>query len=584
MIKKLSASVREYKKDSIMAAVYVFLEVVMDVAIPLMMAYLIDEGIEAGQMSKIIKAGLILVVMVIASLILGILSGNKAAHGSAGFAKNLRSDVFDQVQEFSFENIDKFSSSSLITRLTTDITNIQNAYQMIIRTAVRAPIMMLFATIAAFTIRPNLAVVYIIVVPIAAIGLYLIITKAHPLFERVFRTYDKLNKVVQENVHGIRVVKSYVQEDSETEKFEDISGSIYKDFSKAEKILAFNGPVMQFGIYACMIFIAWFGATAIINGSGMTTGNLMSMILYTMQILMNLMMLSMVFVIIVIARSSAERVTEILDEKSSISNADSPVYEMNDSTIKFDNVSFSYSGKADKLALYDVNLTIKPGETVGIIGGTGSSKTTLVQLIPRLYDVTKGELMVGGVDVRNYDLDTLRNEVAMVLQKNVLFSGSIKDNLRWGNEHATLEQMKRACKQAQAADFIEALPDKYDSHVEQGGANFSGGQKQRLCIARALLKNPKILILDDSTSAVDTKTDALIRAAFKEDIPETTKIIIAQRISSVQEADKIIVMEDGYIDGIGTHDELIESNKIYQEVYYSQNQNSGPNPLNGVIG
>lgn len=571
MIKQLSKSIREYKKDSILAGVFVILEVISDLTVVFLMADLIDNGVDKGNLNHLIKVGILLVVISAGSLVFGALSGFYAAYASSGFGKNLRSDLFQKIQKFSFENIDKFSTSSLITRLTTDITNIQGAYQMIVRTAVRAPITILFSIIVTFFINPSLAIIYLIAIPFVSVGLYFIIMKVHPIFVKVFNTYDSLNRVVQENVHGIRVVKSFVQEDKEIEKFTDISDEIYQDFSYAEKILAFNGPVLQSGIYACMLAISWFGAKLIIS-STMTTGELMSMLSITMQILINLMLLSMVFVMIVIARTGAERSVEILNEEVTLKNTKSPIYNMDDSTIKFDNVSFSYSKKAKKHALSNISFTINPGETVGIIGGTGSSKTTLVQLIPRLYDVTEGNLTIGDINVKKYDLNTLRNEVAMVLQKNVLFSGSILENLRWDNENATLEEIKQAANWAQAADFIEKLPEQYESYVEQGGANFSGGQKQRLCIARALLKNPKILILDDSTSAVDTKTDASIRKAFMEEIPNTTKIIIAQRLASIKDANKIIVMENGQIDDIGTHEELLSRSQIYKEVYASQNQ------------
>ena len=569
MIKRLAGCIRQYKKDSILTPLYVTMEVVLEVVIPLLMASLIDLGIDGGNMSYIIKMGIALVVAAIISLLFGALSGRSAAIASAGFAKNLRHDMFYNVQGFSFSNIDKFSTASIVTRLTTDITNIQNAYQMIIRVAVRCPVMLVFSLIMAFSINPELSLIFLCCIPVLGVGLYLIMSRAHPIFERVFKIYDKLNNVVQENLRGIRVVKSFVREDYEKEKFDAISEDIYNDFSKAEKILSFNMPLMQFCIYACMLLISWFGARLIV-GSSMTTGQLMSLITYTMQILMSLMMLSMVFVMITISRASAERVVEILDEKSDLHNSENPVYEVKNGDIKFDNVEFSYKKGTGKPCLKNINLTIRSGETVGIIGGTGSSKSSLVQLIPRLYDVTKGSVSVGGVDVREYDIETLRNEVAMVLQKNVLFSGTIKENLRWGNENATDEELVHACRLAQADDFIRQFPDGYDTYIEQGGTNVSGGQKQRLCIARALLKKPKILILDDSTSAVDTKTDALIRKAMRTEIPGTTKIIIAQRVSSVENADKIIVLDEGEINAIGTHDELLKTNEIYREVYTSQ--------------
>lgn len=569
MIKRLAGCIRQYKKDSILTPLYVTMEVVLEVVIPLLMASLIDLGIDGGNMSYIIKMGIALVVAAIISLLFGALSGRSAAIASAGFAKNLRHDMFYNVQGFSFSNIDKFSTASIVTRLTTDITNIQNAYQMIIRVAVRCPVMLVFSLIMAFSINPELSLIFLCCIPVLGVGLYLIMSRAHPIFERVFKIYDKLNNVVQENLRGIRVVKSFVREDYEKEKFDAISEDIYNDFSKAEKILSFNMPLMQFCIYACMLLISWFGARLIV-GSSMTTGQLMSLITYTMQILMSLMMLSMVFVMITISRASAERVVEILDEKSDLHNSENPVYEVKNGDIQFDNVEFSYKKGKGKPCLKNINLTIHSGETVGIIGGTGSSKSSLVQLIPRLYDVTKGSVSVGGIDVREYDIETLRNEVAMVLQKNVLFSGTIKENLRWGNENATDEELVHACRLAQADDFIRQFPDGYDTYIEQGGTNVSGGQKQRLCIARALLKKPKILILDDSTSAVDTKTDALIRKAMRTEIPGTTKIIIAQRVSSVENADKIIVLDEGEINAIGTHDELLKTNEIYREVYTSQ--------------
>ncbi len=575
MVKTLMRSVREYKKSSILTPVFVTFEVILEVIIPLLMAKLIDYGIEAGNMQYILKMGAILVICCIVSLTFGALSGKYAAVASAGFAKNLRMDMYNKVQEYSFSNIDKFSAASIVTRLTTDITNIQNAYQMAIRVAVRSPIMLIFALFMAFQINSHLAPIFVIAIPILAVGLWLIIQNAKTIFERVFRTYDHLNNVVQENLHGIRVVKSFVREDHETEKFGKVSQTIYKDFSKAERILAFNAPLMQFCAYGCMLLISWLGAKLIVASGnnpavGMTTGDLTSMFSYTMQILMSLMMFSMVFVMITISYASMERAVEILNEESDIHNPEHPISQVEDGSIVFENVSFRYGKNADKLCLDHINLNIPAGATVGIIGGTGSSKSTLVQLIPRLYDVSEGSVKVGGRDVREYDLETLRQQVAMVLQKNVLFSGTIKDNLRWGKEDATDEEMLHVCKLAQADDFIQTFPDRYDTYIEQGGTNVSGGQKQRLCIARALLKKPKILILDDSTSAVDTKTDAMIRKAFREEIPDTTKIIIAQRISSVEDADMILVLDDGKIDGVGTHAELLKENAIYREVYESQ--------------
>lgn len=575
MVRKLLRSVREYKTSSLLAPLFVTCEVILEVIIPMLMANLIDFGIEAGNMQYILKMGLALVIFCIVSLTFGALSGKYAAVASAGFAKNLREDMYNKVQEYSFSNIDKFSTASIVTRLTTDITNIQNAYMMSIRVAVRCPIMLIFALFMAFQINSHLAPIFVIAIPILAVGLVIIISNAKRIFERIFRTYDKLNNVVQENLHGIRVVKSFVREDHETEKFCSVSKEIYQDFSKAEKILAFNAPLMQFCAYGCMLLISWLGAKLIVASGnnpavGMTTGDLTSMFSYTMQILMSLMMFSMVFVMITISYASMERAEEILDEKSDLHNPENPVYEVKDGSIEFDHVNFVYGKNADKLCLDNVNLKIPSSATVGIIGGTGSSKSTLVQLIPRLYDATEGAVKVGGRDVREYDIESLREEVAMVLQKNVLFSGTIKDNLRWGKEDATDEEMRHVCQLAQADEFIQTFPDGYDTYIEQGGTNVSGGQKQRLCIARALLKKPKILILDDSTSAVDTKTDALIRMAFREEIPNTTKIIIAQRISSVEDADLILVLDDGKINGMGTHEELLANNEIYREVYESQ--------------
>lgn len=575
MVRKLLRSVREYKTSSLLAPLFVTCEVILEVIIPMLMANLIDFGIEAGNMQYILKMGLALIICCIVSLTFGALSGKYAAVASAGFAKNLREDMYNKVQEYSFSNIDKFSTASIVTRLTTDITNIQNAYMMSIRVVVRCPIMLIFALFMAFQINSHLAPIFVIAIPILAVGLVIIISNAKRIFERVFRTYDKLNNVVQENLHGIRVVKSFVREDHETEKFCSVSKEIYQDFSKAEKILAFNAPLMQFCAYGCMLLISWLSAKLIVASGnnpavGMTTGDLTSMFSYTMQILMSLMMFSMVFVMITISYASMERAEEILDEKSDLHNPENPVYEVKDGSIEFDHVNFAYGKNADKLCLDNVNLKIPSGATVGIIGGTGSSKSTLVQLIPRLYDATEGAVKVGGRDVREYDIESLREEVAMVLQKNVLFSGTIKDNLRWGKEDATDEEMRHVCQLAQADEFIQTFPDGYDTYIEQGGTNVSGGQKQRLCIARALLKKPKILILDDSTSAVDTKTDALIRMAFREEIPNTTKIIIAQRISSVEDADLILVLDDGKINGMGTHQELLANNEIYREVYESQ--------------
>ena len=568
-MKRLAQCIREYKKDAILSPLYVLMEALLDVAIPFVMADLIDKGIEAGSMNMILRYGAILVGFALVALAFGVLSGRSCARATAGFARNLRHDMFHHLQVYSFSNIDKFSSAGLVTRLTTDVSNVQNAFMMIIRTLIRCPAMLIFAMVMSFRINHDISLIFLAVIPILVIGLYLIISRVHPVFERVFKTYDRLNGVVQENLSGIRVVKNFVREDHEIQKFDAISGTIYKDFSLAERILALNSPLMQGCVYTCMILVSWLGAKQIVIGT-MSTGNLMSFFTYIMQILSSLMMLSMVFVMITMSRASAERIVEVLDEQSDITNCDDPVYEVKDGSIQFTDVCFSYAKRPDKTVLDDIDLVIPSGQTVGIIGGTGSSKSSLVQLIPRLYDVTGGSVKVGGIDVRRYDLQTLRHNVAMVLQKNTLFSGTIKDNLRWGNPDATDEELVHACKLAQADDFIRAFPDGYETHIEQGGTNVSGGQKQRLCIARAILRKPKILILDDSTSAVDTKTDALIRKAFREEIPDTTKIIIAQRISSVMDADQIIVMDNGRINACGTHEELMATNEIYREVYESQ--------------
>ena len=572
MIKKLMKSIREYKKDSILTPICVAVEVILETIIPLLMANLIDDGVYGGEMNLVYKIGLELILCAVLSLIFGVLSGNFAAKASSGFAKNLRKDLYYKVQDFSFINIDKFSTSSLVTRLTTDVTNVQNAFQMIIRIAVRTPLMLIISLFFAISISPKLSLVFLIIIPILAIGLFFILTRVHPIMKRVFRTYDDLNNVVEENVSAIRVVKSFVIEEKEKKKFGKVSKSIFDDFSKAEKILAFNSPLMQFAIYSCILAISWFGAQIIIQ-SGMTeltTGELMTMFTYSIQILSSLMMLSMVMVMIAISKSSAERIVEVLDTQSDIHDPKKPITEVKDGSIEFRNVSFSYVKDKKKECLKNINLKIKSGETIGIIGGTGSGKSSLVNLIPRLYDVTEGELFVGGKNVKKYHLESLRNQVSCVLQKNVLFSGTITENIKWGDENATEEDVKRVCKLAQADEFVSQFPDGYNTYIEEGGTNVSGGQKQRLCIARALLKHPKILILDDSTSAVDTKTDSLIRKAFREEIPDTTKIIIAQRISSVEDCDKIIVMDKGRIDGIGTHEELLKKNKIYKEVYDSQ--------------
>lgn len=569
MVKKLMKSIREYRTPSIICPLLVVLEVALEVLIPFLMADLIDVGLENADLPYIYKMGFALIVAAMLSLLFGALAGKYAAIASAGFAKNLRGDMFHHIQDFSFANIDKFSTASLVTRLTTDVTNVQNAYQMIVRVLVRAPVMLVFALVMAMTVNFELSVIFLGAVPLLGIGLFLIIMKAHPYFEKVFREYDHLNGVVQENLRGVRVVKAYVREEQEDKKFFDISGRIYKLFCSAEKIVAFNGPLMQFSMYTCILLLSYFSAKLIVGGS-MGTGELMTMIVYATQILMSLMMLSMVFVMVIISRASSERIVEVLEEKSTLHNPENPRFDIRDGAIDFENVSFIYSQEAESAALSGVNLHIASGETVGIIGGTGSAKSTLVQLIARLYDVTEGSIKVGGVDVREYDLETLRDNVAMVLQKNVLFSGSIKENMRWGNPDATDEEIMEACRLAQADGFIQTFPDGYDTHIEQGGTNVSGGQRQRLCIARALLKKPKILILDDSTSAVDTKTDALIRKAMREVIPGTTKLIIAQRISSIEEADHVIVMDNGRVNGWGTPAELLKTNDIYREVYESQ--------------
>ena len=574
MIKRLLKSVREFKKDALLTPFFVVLEVVMEVIIPMVMALLIDKGIDGQDMAAIWKYGIILVLCAMLALVFGAAAGTFAARASTGFARNLRHDMYYNVQNFSFSNIDKFSTGSIVTRLTTDVTNVQNAFQMCTRIAVRCPVMLVFALFMAMKINSRMALVFLAVLPILAIGMGILMKVVGPVFERAFKIYDRMNTVVQENVRGIRVVKTYVREDHETEKFEGVSGMLYRTFSKAQKTMAGVMPLMQFCMYACMLLISWFGARLIVGGS-MTTGELTSMFSYAMQILMSLMMVAMVFVMITMAKASAKRVAEILDEQPDLHNPANPIHEVKDGAIEFDDVSFSYKGDERKLALKNVNLHIKAGQTVGILGGTGSAKSTLVQLIPRLYDTTHGTVKVGGVDVRDYDIEALRDQVAMVLQKNVLFSGTIKENLRWGDENASDEELERVCRLAQADEFIQQMPDKYDTHIEQGGSNVSGGQKQRLCIARALLKKPKILILDDSTSAVDTKTDALIRKAFAEEIPDTTKIIIAQRVSSVQDADQIVILDGGTVQAVGTHDELLAANTIYQEIYNQQNRKGG---------
>lgn len=576
MVNHITAAIRDNKKASILAPIFVCFEVLFEVLIPVVMAIFIDKGIDAGDQGEILRLGGILIVMAVCALIFGVLAGGAAADASAGLARNLRHDIYHHVQNFSFANIDKFSTAGIVTRLTTDVTNVQNAYQMIIRVAVRAPVMLVFAFAMTVYISPRLATIYLCAIPILGIGLALIISRVHGLFTQVFDTYDELNNVVQENLTGIRVVKSFVREDFEKKKFGTISEKLFRGFLKAERLIILNMPLMQFCVYACLLLISWIGARLVVGGS-MTTGALTSMFNYTFQILMSLMMLSMVMVMVIMARSSAERIEEILEEESSLKSKPDGVREVPDGSVDFENVSFSYVNDPNNTSLNHIDLHIRSGETVGILGGTGASKTTLVQLIPRLYDVTVGTVKVGGIDVREYDLEVLRNEVAMVLQKNTLFSGTIKENLRWGNEHATDEEIERVCRLAQADPFIQEMPDKYDTYIEQGGTNVSGGQKQRLCIARALLKKPKILILDDSTSAVDTKTDALIRQAFREEIPDTTKFIIAQRISSVQDADHILVLDDGHISAYGTHEELLKTNQIYQEVFASQQKGGEEN-------
>ncbi len=574
MIKTLSKSIREFKKPSILSPVLVTGEVVMECIIPFLIANLVNEIKNGCSINVILLYGLVLVVMAALSLIFGALAGSACATASCGFARNLRKDMFYKIQGFSFQNIDKFSVSSLVTRLTTDVTNVQMAYMMIIRTAVRCPLMLVFSFVMAFAMGGSIASIFLLVIPVLGIGLALVIRKTMPLFRRVFKKYDALNNSVQENIKGMRVVKSYVREDYEKKKFGAAAEDVQMDFTKAERILAINNPLMQFCLYVVMVFVMSYGSYMVITTQGLAldVGQMSAMLTYSFQILASLMMLSMVFVMITMATESAQRIVEVLSEESALQNPENPVMEVKDGSIDFDGVSFKYSQKADRMALANIDLHIRSGETIGIIGGTGSSKSTLIQLISRLYDVTEGSVRVGGVDVRDYDMEVLRDQVSVVLQKNVLFSGTIKDNLRWGNKEATDEEMKEACRLAQADEFIRQFPDGYDTYIEQGGTNVSGGQKQRLCIARALLKKPKILILDDSTSAVDTRTDALIRQAFRQYIPETTKLIIAQRIASVQDADRIIVMDGGTINGIGTHEELMKNNEIYREVYTSQNK------------
>ena len=575
MIKTLARSIRQYKTVSLLSVVCMLGESVLEIVIPLIMSNLLDFGVKAGDMAAVYRYGAFLLFFALMQLVTGVLGALFSARGAAGFAANLREDMYHNVQSFAFSNIDRFSTASIVTRLTTDVTNVQMAYQMLIRMAIRSPAMLIFAVVVCFRISHSISMIFLVVIPVLAVGLFAIIHFVHPLFRKVFRTYDELNNVVQEDLRGIRVVKSFDQENYEITKFHKISQKIYRTFTKAERTITLNSPLMMFCMYGTMLFLSWFGAQAVVASgndlaAGLTTGQLTALFTYAMQILMSLMMLSMIFAMLTIAQSSAERIAELLQETGDIANPASPVTEVADGSISFQNVDFSYHAEADKKVLRNIALNIAPGQTVGILGGTGSAKTSLVQLIPRLYDATGGQVLVGGVDVRQYDLETLRQSVAMVLQKNELFSGTVKENLRWGNENATDEEIIQACKMACAHDFVSAMPDGYDTMVEQGGTNVSGGQKQRLCIARALLKQPKILILDDSTSAVDTKTDAEIQKAFAQYIPETTKIIIAQRVSSISHADQIVVLDDGMIVDTGTHEELLKTCAIYQEVYASQ--------------
>lgn len=569
MIKELAKRIGEYRLKTALTPVMAALEVACEVAIPLVVAALVDKGIDAGDMSMIKRYGIYLVALAFLSLVFGVLSGRLAAVSSAGFSRNLRRDIFNQLQEFSFRNIDKFSTAGLITRMTTDVGNVQMAFQMLIRIAVRGPLMLVFSMIMAFSLSKKLSLTFAVIVPVLAVGLFLMIKATFPIFDRVFKTYDRLNNIVQENLRGIRVVKAFVREKHEREKFESTSEEIYRDFSKAERIMALNSPLMQFCVYTAMLAIAYFGAK-LITANELTTGELMSLLTYTGQIMMSMMMLSMIFVMLTISGASAKRIVEVLAEKSDLADGANPLTEMKNADISFENVSFSYTDDENKLCLKNINLHIPQGSMVGIIGATGSGKSSLVQLIPRLYDTTKGRITIGGRDVREYELESLRNQVALVLQKNVLFSGTIAENLRWGDENASGEELQKACRIACAEEFIEKFPEKYETHIEQGGTNVSGGQKQRLCIARALLKKPKILILDDSTSALDTKTDASIRAALRADLQEMTKIIISQRISSIKDADFIVVLDAGEINAVGTHEELLRDNAIYREIYQAQ--------------
>ena len=583
MIKKLMSYIGEFKRDTILSPIFVTLEVFLEVLLPTLMALVIDNGVETGDMNYVMKMGLIMLVVAMLSLAAATLSGVFAAKASMGFGRNLRRGMFDNIQDFAFRNIDHFSTAGLVTRMTTDVTNVQNAYQMLVRMFVRAPIMMISALIMCVKINARISLVFLAALVFLGLVLSFVIRRAFPLFNEMFRGYDSLNASVQENLTGIRVVKAYVREDHENDKFCKATDRLKNLSVHAEKLVIMNQPVMQLTVYTCILLISWIGAKMIVVNGTMTTGELMSLFTYTTQILMSLMMMSMVFVMVTMASSSAKRIAEVLDEKSTLHNPEKPVYQVEDGSIEFDHVNFAYSEnetkeeREEKCVLTDINFKIHSGETIGIIGGTGSSKSTLVQLIPRLYDVLDGSVRVGGRDVREYDIETLRNEVSMVLQKNVLFSGTILDNLRWGNKEATEEECRHACELAQASEFIDKMPDGYETFIEQGGSNVSGGQKQRLCIARALLKKPKILILDDSTSAVDTKTDALIRKAFREEIPATTKIIIAQRISSIEDADRILVLDQGRISGMGTHEELLETNEIYRDIYRLQQKGAGLN-------